>query len=213
MNRQKLFLEGLRAGKITFEDGVDNNCDTFHHINHTGVLSNSNPFGLTHLLFIPCIQLLGTDEQISYWVPLAEKGKIVGSYAQTEMAHGSFVGGIETTATFDKETDEFVVHSPTMTSTKYWPGSLGFASSHTVLMARMIIDGKDHGVHSFVVQIRSLEDFKPLPGIELGDIGYVFFSKVVIFVAKDVIVSRWPTTAPTTAMPPSTTSASHAATS
>ncbi len=40
-------------------------------------------------------------------------------------------------------------------------------------MARLIIDGKDHGVHGFIMQIRSLEDGKPLPGIELGDIGYL----------------------------------------
>jgi len=170
-NRQELLLEGLRAGKITFEDGVDHSCDTFHSISHLGILGNSNPFGLTQLLFIPAIKLQGTDEQIAYWVPLAEAGKIIGSYTQTELAHGSFVGGVETTATFDKETDEFVVHSPSLTSTKYWPGALGFAASHTVLMARMIVDGKDRGVHAFVVQLRSLEDFKALEGIELGDIG------------------------------------------
>ncbi len=98
---------------------------------------------------------------------------MTGSYTQTELAHGTFVGGIETTATLDKETDEFIIHSPTLTSIKYWPGAIGFASSHTILMARMIIDGKDLGIHAFVLQLRSLDDFKPMPGIELGDIGYV----------------------------------------
>lgn len=38
-------------------------------------------------------------------------------------------------------------------------------------MARLIIDKKDYGVHSFIMQIRSISDFTPLPGIELGDIG------------------------------------------
>jgi acyl-CoA oxidase len=38
-------------------------------------------------------------------------------------------------------------------------------------MARLIIGGKDHGVHAFMVQLRSLKDFKPVPGVELGDIG------------------------------------------
>lgn len=38
-------------------------------------------------------------------------------------------------------------------------------------MARLMIDAKDYGIHSFIVQLRSLEDWKPLPGIELGDIG------------------------------------------
>jgi acyl-CoA oxidase len=34
-----------------------------------------------------------------------------------------------------------------------------------------MIHGKDYGVHPFMTQLRSLDDFRPLPGIELGDIG------------------------------------------
>ncbi|KAJ7078539.1 acyl-CoA dehydrogenase/oxidase, partial [Mycena crocata] len=94
-----------------------------------------------------------------------------GSYCQTELGHGTFLRGLETTATFDHATDEFIVHSPTISSTKYWPGGLGFSSSHAIVMARLIIRERDYGVHPFVMQLRSLEDWKPLPGIELGDIG------------------------------------------
>lgn len=35
---------------------------------------------------------------------------------------GTFLRGLETTATFDSQTDQFVLHSPTITSTKFWPG-------------------------------------------------------------------------------------------
>lgn len=178
MNRQELLLEGLRTGKVVYEDGVDNNCGVFEYVTHHGSLANASPFGLMRFLFIPPVKQLGTDEQIAQWVPLAEAGKIIGSYAQTELGHGTQVRGIETTATFDKETDEFVIHSPTLSSTKYWPGALAVVSTHTLLMARMILDGKDLGVHAFIMQIRSLDNFKPLPGIELGDIGYVFPSNV-----------------------------------
>jgi hypothetical protein len=38
--------------------------------------------------------------------------------AQTELGHGSNVQGLETTATFDPKTDELVIHSPTLTSSK-----------------------------------------------------------------------------------------------
>lgn len=38
-------------------------------------------------------------------------------------------------------------------------------------MAKLVIDGKDHGVQAFVVQLRSLEDHRLLKGIEAGDIG------------------------------------------
>ena len=35
----------------------------------------------------------------------------------------------------------------------------------------MMIDDNSYGVHPFLVQIRSLDDHKPLPGVEVGDIG------------------------------------------
>ena len=54
--------------------------------------------------------------------------KLVGTYAQTELGHGTFVRGLETTATFDPEADEFVAHSPTLTATKWWPGGGAFLS-------------------------------------------------------------------------------------
>lgn len=36
---------------------------------------------------------------------------------------GTFIRGLETTATFDPETQEFILHSPTLSSIKYWPGN------------------------------------------------------------------------------------------
>ncbi|KUJ19073.1 acyl-CoA oxidase [Mollisia scopiformis] len=173
LNRQQMLLEGLRAGKATFQDGLKHNHSIFDYTTHLFSLGNANPCGLTAFLFTPFLKLVGTDEQVAHWLPLAESGQIIGSYSQTEMAHGTHVGGIETTATFDRETDEFVIHSPTPTSAKYWPGGIGYSASHTILMARLIIDGNDYGVHPFMVQLRSLEDFKPMPGIEMGDIGHV----------------------------------------
>lgn len=71
---------------------------------------------------------------------------IIGCYAQTELGHGSNVAGLETTATLDKATDEFVVHTPTIKATKYWPGSLGLQATHAIVYARLVIDGKDNGV-------------------------------------------------------------------
>lgn len=58
---------------------------------------------------------------------------------------------LETTATLDKTTDEFIIHSPTLTSTKFWPGDLGRYTTHACVFARLKIDKKDYGVHSFIV--------------------------------------------------------------
>ncbi|KAK8703214.1 hypothetical protein V6N13_021540 [Hibiscus sabdariffa] len=127
-------------------------------------------------MFIPAIKGSGTEEQKAKWLPLAYKMQIIGCYAQTELGHGSNVQGLETTATFDPHTDEFVIHSPTLTSSKWWPGGLGKVSTHAVVYARLIKDGQDHGVHGFIVQLRSLDDHLPLPGITVGDIGMKFGS-------------------------------------
>jgi acyl-CoA oxidase len=47
---------------------------------------------------------------------------MIGTYAQTELGHGTFIRGLETTATFDEKTQEFVLNTPTLTAFKWWPG-------------------------------------------------------------------------------------------
>ncbi len=96
--------------------------------------------------------------------------KIIGCYAQTELGHGSNVRGLRTIATFDKASQSFILNTPTLQSMKWWPGTLGKVANYALVYAQLIIDGKEYGVHSFMVQIRD-ENHQPLPGIELGDLG------------------------------------------
>ena len=84
------------------------------------------------------------------------------------------IQGLETTATFDKSKDEFEINSPTITSTKFWPGDLGLNSTHAFVSARLKIGKKDYGVNVFIVQLRDSETHKPLPGVECGDLGPKF---------------------------------------
>lgn len=119
---------------------------------------------------------LMSPEQQEKWVKKAVNYEIFGCYAQTELGHGSNVRGLETTATFIRETDEFDIHSPTLTSTKWWPGGLGKTANFAVVYARLILPAGDQGVHPFLVQIRSLDDHRPLPGVTVGDIGPHFGS-------------------------------------
>jgi len=84
------------------------------------------------------------------------------------------VPGLETTATFDKAKGEFVIHSPTVSSAKFWPGDMGLTCTHALVYAKLIIEGKKFGVHPFIVPIRSRETHEPLPGCEMGDIGAKF---------------------------------------
>src|SRR5262245_14722032 len=67
-------------------------------------------------LFAPTIRNQGTREQAKQWDDAIEHGS--GAFAMTEIGHGSYIQGMETTATFDEATDQFVMHSPTLTATK-----------------------------------------------------------------------------------------------
>ncbi|XP_048345795.1 peroxisomal acyl-coenzyme A oxidase 2-like [Sphaerodactylus townsendi] len=126
---------------------------------------------VVHGVFMKCILGLGTDEQIAKWVPLAEKHYIVGSYAQTELGHGSFLRGLETMAIFDVTTQEFILNTPKISAMKWWSGDLGRTATHAVVFAQLYIKGKCYGIHPFIVQIRSLQDHSPAPGVTVGDIG------------------------------------------
>lgn len=99
---------------------------------------------------------------------------MMGSYCQTEIGHGSDVPGLMTTATFDKTTDEFIVNTPDPRATKWWPGELGLYSSHTIIYARLIIEGKTYGVFPFLVQLRDTTTWKLLEGVKAGDMGPKF---------------------------------------
>jgi len=122
-------------------------------------------------MFTNCMAMFTTEEQKKKWLQKTLNNNIIGCYAQTEIGHGSNVNALETTATFDLEKDEWIIHTPTIRATKFWPGSLGISATHAVIFARLITKGKDYGVQSFIVPIRSLETHKPFPGVEVGEIG------------------------------------------
>ncbi|CAO4370519.1 unnamed protein product [Caenorhabditis nigoni] len=111
------------------------------------------------------------DEQTEWWLMDAIQGKIIGTYAQTELGHGTNLSAIETTATYDKSTEEFIIHTPTTTATKWWPGGLGTSCTHVILVANLIIDNKNYGLHPFFVPIRDRNSYSQMSGVRVGDIG------------------------------------------
>ncbi|KAH7463958.1 Peroxisomal acyl-coenzyme A oxidase 1 [Phytophthora ramorum] len=129
------------------------------------------PIQVHRSMFIPTLENQADDEQQAQWLPLATSYRVLGAYAQTELGHGSNVQGLETTAIYDKKTQEFIINSPTLTSRKWWPGGLGKTATHAVVHAQLRIDSEQKGVQAFIVPLRSLKDHKPLSGVEVGDIG------------------------------------------
>ena len=122
-------------------------------------------------IFLSNLDRQGNDEQRALWLPKAERFEIFGSYAQTELGHGSNVRGIKTTATFDEDKDEFIINSPSISSTKYWIGTTGVWATHSLVVARLIIGGKEYGNHLFLTQIRDLDTQRLMPGCEIYELG------------------------------------------
>lgn len=115
-----------------------------------------------------------SPEQKEKYLKPAEAYENIGCYAQTELGHGSNVRGLETTATWNPEDKTFTIHSPHLTSAKWWIGSLGRTANFAAVMAQLIIAGKPYGPHPFIVQVRDLKTHEPLPNIHVGDIGPKF---------------------------------------
>ena len=107
--------------------------------------------------FEPVLLSQGSPEFLAKYGDLITNKGILGCYLQTELAHGSNVAQLETTATYIPESREFEIHSPTFTSAKWWVGGLGKFATHGVVQAKLMLPGGRHvGMHLFFVQLRSL---------------------------------------------------------
>jgi len=137
-----------------------------------GRFLDSCGFGIHFSMFLTFLRTQASKEQQEAWLDLALEGRFLGAYAQTELGHGSNIRALETTATLDRATDEFVVHSPTLTSMKWWPTGI-YACTHGVVMAQLIIDGVNYGFHGFFMQFRD-DQGRCMPGVEIGEIGPKF---------------------------------------
>ncbi|MFV8320760.1 MULTISPECIES: acyl-CoA dehydrogenase family protein [unclassified Mycobacterium] len=125
-------------------------------------------------LFGGAVENLGTERHASYVRDIITLD-LLGCFAMTETGHGSDVQSLETTATYDVETEEFVVNSPTPTSRKDYIGGAAETATIAAVFAQLIThqDGKpvNHGVHCVLVPIRDA-DGNDLPGVTTSDCHY-----------------------------------------
>ncbi|KAJ4836030.1 hypothetical protein Tsubulata_011354, partial [Turnera subulata] len=127
--------------------------------------------GVHFLLWGGAIKFLGTKRHHDKWLKVTEDYKIMGCFAMTELGHGSNVRGIETVATYDARTGEFVINTPCESAQKYWIGGAANDATHTVVFSQLHMNGANQGVHAFIVQIRDANG-NICPNLRIADCGH-----------------------------------------
>ncbi|XP_051170141.1 peroxisomal acyl-coenzyme A oxidase 3-like [Leptopilina boulardi] len=117
------------------------------------------------------IRDLGTERHRKFISKFID-GTFLGCLCFTEIAHGSNLKGLKTSATYDVSTGNFILQTPNFEAAKCWSGLLGKTATHALLYAQLITpDRINHGLHPFIVPIRDPETRLPLSGIIVGDMG------------------------------------------
>ena len=94
-------------------------------------------------LFGGAIENLGTERHHEAYVQRLINLDLLGCFAMTETGHGSDVQALETTATYDPATQEFVIDSPTRTSRKDYIGGAAETARVAAVFAQLITpDGR-----------------------------------------------------------------------
>ncbi|GAA4833108.1 acyl-CoA dehydrogenase [Garicola koreensis] len=122
-------------------------------------------------LFGAAVMHLGSHEHHGRFLPGIMDLSVPGAYAMTEFGHGSDVAALGTTATYDPQTQEFVVHTPFTAATKRFLGNAALHAKAAVVFAQLITQGVNHGVHCFYMDIRD-DSGEPLEGITITDDGH-----------------------------------------
>ncbi|MBA0618484.1 hypothetical protein Godav_027823 [Gossypium davidsonii] len=135
-------------------------------------------FGVQYSLWGGSVLNLGTKKHRDKYFDGIDNLDYLGCFAMTELHHGSNVQGLQTVATFDPITDEFIIDTPNDGAIKWWIGNAAVHGKFATVFARLVLpthDSKgvsDMGVHAFIVPIRDLKTHQPLPGIEINDCGH-----------------------------------------
>ena len=121
-------------------------------------------------LFGSAIHHLGTKPHHEKWLRDVMTLDLPGAFAMTETGHGSDVAAIGTTATYEPETEEFVIHTPFRGAWKDYLGNAALHGRAATVFAQLISGGVNYGVHCFFVPLRD-ENGDFLPGVGGEDDG------------------------------------------
>jgi len=94
----------------------------------------------------------------------------IGCFGLSELGYGNNAVEMETTATYDAETDEFVINTPSVKGQKYWITNGAIHANYMVVFAQLYTGGVNNGIHGVLVRIRD-DEGNTMPGLTIHDMG------------------------------------------
>jgi acyl-CoA oxidase len=145
------------------------------------------------------IQQLGTRIHHERYLEPTARLELLGCFAMTESGHGSNVQSLGTTASYDPDTDTFVVHTPDDYASKDYIGNAACHARLAAVFAQLVVNGENHGVHALVVPLRDdkgnlepgvrIEDCGEKMGLNGVDNGRIWFDHVRV--PRDALLNRY----------------------
>lgn len=154
---------GTPEGRARY-DAVIESCGMVSHALDIKMSVHYGLFGAT-------LGMLGDDKQRNEWMPKVERCEMLGCFALTELGHGSNARGVQTTATYDASSSEFVINTPSDFAQKYWIGGAAISARWTVVFAQLYLNDTCYGIHVFLVRIR-YDNGTLVRGVTLADCGH-----------------------------------------
>lgn len=168
----KCLKELVKSRILLYTDMRDNPSKFFraHRIISENFLGGfGTRFTVQFNLFAGSIIGMGSEAQVKQLEEWQETGTL-GCFGLTEVAAGVNSGlVVETTATWNADTRSFLLHTPYDGAGKNWI-SQGLAAELAVVVACLIVDGKNKGPHAFIMRMREA-DGTLVEGVEAEDMG------------------------------------------
>lgn len=144
------------AGFISVMDFKNNPLRIFAAHELAGIIdpAMSTKMTVQFNLFGGTVLKLGTERHHEKLLKGIDTLEDVGCFGLTELGYGNNAVEMETTAEFDKDTQEFIVNTPTTLAQKYWITNGAIHAKHCVVFAQLMVKGENHGIHGILVRIR-----------------------------------------------------------
>ncbi len=127
--------------------------------------------GVQFGLFGGAVHHLGTRPHHEAYLDDIATFKLPGAFAMSESGHGSNVQNVQTRATYDPESQEFVVKTPTEEDRKDYIGNAARDGRLAAVFCQLVVGGEERGVHCVLVPLRD-EAGTVHAGVRIEDCGH-----------------------------------------